>query len=135
MALPFVVAEEKRLVFPDGPAQGGTKLVLAYFIEARNRQRAGSVQNIVAEILVEGAVQAVGPALGDDVHDAAYRPSELRAVAAVDDPEFFYRILRWRRFLNAGSRGHVVRAVDRHEIVVNVLSGDSKFGNRLHNHA
>src|SRR4029077_18745762 len=102
MALPFVVAEEEGLVFPDGPAQGGAKLVLAEFVEARSRQRAGSVQNVVAEILVEGAVQAVGPALGDDVHDTAYRPSELRPVAAVDDSEFFYRILRRRGCRNAG---------------------------------
>src|SRR6185437_2627077 len=99
MALPFVVAEEEGPVFPDGPAQGGAKLVLAEFVEARRRQRTGSVQNVVAEILVERAVQAVSPALGDDVHDAAYGPSELRAVAAVDDPEFFYRILGGCRFL------------------------------------
>src|ERR1700716_3154007 len=124
MALPFVVAEEERLVFPDGPAQGGTKLVLAEFVEARSHQRAGSVQNIVAEILVEGAVQAVGPALGDDVHDAAYRPSELRAVAAVDPPAFFCPVRRRLRFLTAGSRGHFVRAVARPKIVVNVLSGE-----------
>src|SRR5882672_3549049 len=134
MTLSFVVGEKESLVFPDGPAQGGAELVLAELIETRCRQGAGSVQHVVAKILVDGAVQTVGAALGDDVNDAAYRPPELRAVAAVDDPEFFHRILRGRRFLNAGGSGHVVRAVDRHKVVVNVLSRERELGHGLDNH-
>src|SRR6266851_3093938 len=134
MPLPFIVAEKESPVFPDRPTQRGTKLVLAELVEALGGQGAGSVQNVVAKILVERAMQAVGAAFRDDVDDAAYRPPELCAVAAVDDPELFHRVLRWRRFLDARGGGHVVRAVDGHKVVVNVLAGERQLGYRLDNH-
>src|SRR5207247_8651534 len=124
----------ESLVLLDGPTQGGAELVLTELVETCRRQRAGSVQHVVAEILVDGAVQTVGATLGDHVDDAAYRSPELRAVAAVDDPEFFHRILRRRRFLNAGGSGHVVRAVDRDTVVVDVLSRERQLGHGLDNH-
>src|SRR6266481_5934157 len=134
MTLSFVIGEEESPISPDGPAQGRAELVLAELVEPRGRQGAGSVQHVVAKILVDGAVQTVGAALGDDVNDASYRPPELRAVTAVDDAEFFHRILRRRRFLNTGGGRHVVRAVDRHKIVMNVLSRERELGHGLDNH-
>src|SRR5207244_13617858 len=86
---------------------------------------------VVGEILVESAVQVVGSALGDDVHDAARGSSELGAVAAVDAPELLHRLLRRRSFLNAGSRRHVISSVDGDEVVVDILPGKGELGNRF----
>ena len=67
-------------------------------------------------------MEAVGAAFRNDVYDAADCSPKLRAVAAVDDPKFFYRVLGGRRFLNARGSRHVIRPIDRHKVVMNILS-------------
>ena len=79
-------------------------------------------------------MQSVAAALGDDVHEAADSPAELGAVAAVDDAELLHCVLRRCSFLDARGRRHVVGAIDSDEIVVNILTGEGKLGDRLDDH-
>ena len=96
--------------------------------QIRRSQNALRVQRIVAEKLVHRTVQVVGAALGDDVYNAAHGASCLRPEICVDDAELLHRLLRRRGFLNARGSGHIVGAVDRHKVVVDILAGERKFG-------
>ncbi len=94
-------------------------------------ENAASVEFVVAEVFVGRSVKSVGTAFGDDVDDATDRASELDAVAGVDDTEFANRFLRRSVLLNAGSGRDVVCAIDGDEVVVDILSGEGEFRDRL----
>ena len=72
--------EVERLVLLEGPAEGEAELLLAEIglrrvraVAALGRRR----QAVALEIRVRGAVDVVGPGLGDDVDEAAAAASEL----------------------------------------------------------
>src|SRR5205807_4971402 len=79
-------------------------------------------------------MQGVAAAFGDDVHDPADSPSELRAVTAVDDAKLLHCLLGRSGFLDARGGGHVVGAIDRNEVVMNVLARKGKLGDGFDNH-
>ena len=79
-------------------------------------------------------MKIVRATLGDDIDDAAYRPSELCTVTAVDHAEFAHAFLRRGVFLGAGGGGDIVSAVYGNKVVVYILAGKGKLGHRLDDH-
>src|SRR5882762_1400109 len=149
-ALTFVVGEEEGPALHDGSTQSKAELVLAELVEflaaargqvsgncagrrVRRSQDTACIQRVMAEVFVGRTVEGIRPAFGDDVDDAAYSTSELSAVAAVDDAEFAYRLLRGRVLLHARSSRDIVRATTRDKVVVNVLTGERQRGHGLDN--
>src|SRR5581483_6948432 len=76
----------------------------------------------------------IGAALGDDVHDSANGAPEFAAVIAVNHAEFVDGVFRRRGFLDARCRRHIVRAINCHEVVVDVLTGEGQLGHGLDDH-
>jgi hypothetical protein len=76
-------------------------------------------------------MEGVGPAFGDDVDDAGGGSAKFRGVVGVDDAKLLHRFLRRRATLDAGGGGDVVSAIHSDEIVVNILAGKGKLGDRL----
>src|SRR6476646_3419527 len=127
----FVIAKNKGLVLPNGPTDGRTELVLAQYMCSRGLQEVDGIELIVPEILVEGPMTFVGADLGDDIDDAADGASKFRGVITVDDAKFLNRCLRRSAALDSRSCGNIVGAIDGDEVVMDVLSGEGKLGDRL----
>src|SRR6478735_6838143 len=122
-ALTLIVAKKEGAVFPDGAAQGNAKLVLPQLVQSGGRQFAFRVHRIIAEIFIQRAVEIIGAALSNDVHDPADSASGFNAVRVVDYAKLAHRVGGRRGLLHAGSRGDIVRAVNGDKVVMNVLAG------------
>src|SRR5262245_10917557 len=133
-SLAFIIAEEKCAVSFERSAQRKAKLVLVQLVETRRGQHAGGIESIVAKIFVRAAVNVIGAALGDDIHNAADGAPGLHAVGVVDHSEFAYRFFRGRSLLHPRSGRDVVCPVNRNEVVVDVLAGKGKLGHRFNDY-
>lgn len=91
LAQPLVVAKNKYLVFPDGPAGGRAELVAA---KRRFGQavvifkEVGCVQGAVADELIGAAVELAGAGAGDGIDDPAGGEAVLSGVVACQNREF-----------------------------------------------
>ena len=78
------IAEEKRLVFFDGTAQGPAKLVLAELRTGHAGfigEEIVGVELVVAQELIKTAVEFVGPGLRQQIDHGAARAADFRGVA------------------------------------------------------
>src|ERR1700737_5294069 len=130
-ALRFIISIDKRLVFLQRAADSGAELVLAQNVRPGCLQEVDRVHLVVAEVFVKRAVPLIGAATRNDVHDARGGTSKFRGIIAVDYAKLLYSFLGRSATLNAGRGGNVIGAVDRNEVVMNILSGEGKFGHRL----
>src|ERR1019366_5396925 len=133
-SLTFVIGKDEGLVFLDRSADSAAKLILAQHIEAGRGENADGVKFVIAQIVVNRTVHVVGATFSDDVHNTGSGSSKFRSVVAVDDPKFLHRLLGRRATLDARGSGDVIGAVDGNEIVVNVLAGEGKLGERFDDH-
>ena len=132
-ALSFVVQKVKTLFPPNGSSHRTSELVLLERLVAGLEDAAG-IQRVVAEEAVKRAVCLVSAALRDDIHDAAHGATEHCAVLRIDDAEFLHCLLGRSRLLNSGCGRDVIRAIDSHEVVVNILAGKGDLRYRLDDH-
>src|SRR5208337_323666 len=79
-------AEEEDFIFPDGPGERGSALLLAA-MGLEGHHRIGGAKSAVANVIETGAVPVVGAGLGDNVDDGAAGASLLRAVGIGGDAE------------------------------------------------
>ena len=95
-AEPFVVAEEKCLVLTNWAAESSAELVLLVlgFGHAVD-EKLSSIQGVIAEILEDVPVVAIGSGFDDGVQDGAVSPAKFRAVIVGLDLEFLDRVDRW----------------------------------------
>ncbi len=100
-ALAFIVAEKERAVFTDGAAQCKPELVLPQFVEAWGCQFAAGIHRIIAEIVIQRAMEIVGPALSNDIDDPANRASGFHAVGIVNHAELAHCVRGGRGLLHA----------------------------------
>ena len=121
----FIVAEEERLARDDRPAQVAAELILVVrgLRRARpEREEIVRVERVVAEVLVGGPMEVVGPGFGRHADGGAGRTAVLRGIRARDDLELLNgvdrrpRYLR-RQFLDVLGDAVVVHAVEQ-EIVL-----------------
>ena len=78
------IAEEKRLVFFDGTAQGPAKLVLAELRTGHAGfigEEIVGVELVVAQELIKTAVESVGPGLSQQIDHGPARAAHFRGVA------------------------------------------------------
>ena len=78
------IAEEKRLVFFDGTAQGPAKLVLAELRTGHAGfigEEIVGVELVVAQELIKTAVKVVGAGLSQQIDHGAARAAHFRGVA------------------------------------------------------
>src|ERR1019366_8691517 len=79
-AQPLVVHEEERTILPNGPAKRDSELVLLVGLPAEEIERVSAVQLVIAEELVQVAVEAVGAGLDDRIHDGTIAATEFRTI-------------------------------------------------------
>ena len=132
LAVAFVVGEEEELVLAEGATEGGAEVVALELGDAGAVEVVAGVEVAVAEELVDGAVEGVGAAGGDD--------GDLRAVALAvgggvgvgDDVELADAVDAEE--LAGGAAGGVVDergsgvldAVEEEEIVLRAAAGDGE---------
>ena len=68
LAKALVIAEEKCFVHPDRAAQGDSKLIALKGRGGAFVEVVGSIERVVAQKLVQGSVELVGPDSGDNQH-------------------------------------------------------------------
>src|ERR1700679_2058614 len=129
MAEAFIVEVEEGLVAEDGAADAGSILVLAQFgLGSGVLEEITAVEDIVAEVLVDGAVELVGSGSSDDVDDAACGTASLWSIAVGFDRDLVNTFDVW---LNTDGPDHafvIVDTVDDPVVEALVLSVDGEAG-------
>src|SRR5262249_24187314 len=97
------VSKVKSSVLLYRPADRESELILKQTIEPGRRQHAARIKRIVAEEIVQRAVNVVASASSDYVHDSSGRAPEFGRVVGVDDSELLHCFLRRRGALNSRS--------------------------------
>ena len=129
--LSFVVAEEKGPIRNDRRAERQPELILMQDVRVGRVEDRPRVQPVVHSEIVERAVPAIGPRLGDNVHEPAQRTAVLRQVGGVEDAELLGRLLRRRRARQSRERLHVVGAVDlNHRVQLGLAAERQSRGGR-----
>lgn len=121
-----IAEKEEGAVFSDRPTDAAAELIPAERILPQGRlpgQPAIGVQMIIAKEFEEAAMNAVGPRLGNNVHDSSREPSILRGEAVGDHPELLHCIRVRRHASGVPQSAHVSSTI---EVVVD--GSDSGVG-------
>jgi len=85
--------------------------------KVRRGQDAASIERVVAEVIIDGAVKiCLVPLFGDDVNDSTDGAASFCAVAGVDNAEFANRLLRRSGLLNSRGARHIVGAINCYKV-------------------
>jgi len=107
---------------PDGTSHGASKLVSLELIPPhifrrlsvglrKGRKEISGVEYGIAQKLEDVTKKAVGPRLGDDVHNGPGVLTVLCAIVARLHAEFLKCVRKWERLVDLGVLIHVIAAV------------------------
>src|SRR5262249_31652377 len=85
-ALPFIVAEEERLIFFERASDCRAVLVLAQY-RIRSGQWGPGIELIIHSEVVRGAAELVRARLSDYIYEASESPAVLGQICAIQDTE------------------------------------------------
>src|SRR6266436_709288 len=108
-ALSFIVPKDKGLVFRKRPANRRAKLILPQRVRAGRLEQIDSVEGVVAEVLVEGAMPFVGAAASDDIHDPGSGAAKFSGIVGIDHAKFLNGLLRWSATVDLRRGGDIAR--------------------------
>src|SRR5258708_31064893 len=126
----FIRCEEKILGFvlviqawnPKGPAQHIPKIIEPQFTSwraGRIQEKVVCVQFVIAEELIDTAVEILSARFGDHINYTSRHLAEFGAEVVSQHLEFFQRIERRRHYVTGiGADVHVVLAIDEPQVRV-----------------
>ena len=125
--LALIVGEEECLVFLNGGAERGAKLIAVILIVLGLGQKGAGVGGRILCIAIDRTVRIVGARLGDYVHDAAEGAAILGAETVIDHAELADRFLRGRSALRTGALVDVIGAIDGDRVaqIAHAAEGDA----------